>query len=73
MCNFGARKDSRNGRIAISSYSDVDTRKYQCRMLNPTPLECISGYIMEDDVVDRALKSLYHKSLNLIDGSISSY
>ena len=73
MCNFGAREDSRNGRIAISSYFDVDTRKYQCCLLNPTPLEFISGYIMKDDVVDRDLKRLHQKRLNLIDGSILSY
>ena len=39
MCNFAAHKDRRNGIISISSYPDVDTRKDQYHLLNPTPLD----------------------------------
>ena len=39
MCNFGAREKWREGRRVVSSYLDVETTKYQCHLLNPTPLE----------------------------------
>ena len=58
MCNFGSQEVWRNGRIAVSSYLDVETSKYQHSLLNPTPLDCIKFYIMEDDVGDKDLKSM---------------
>ena len=73
MCNFGSQSEWRKGRSFISSYLDVETTKDKCRLLNPTPLDCISGYIMEDSVVGRALKRLPQRRMNFIDGSISSY
>ena len=61
------------GVIVVSSYLDVDTTKDQFRILNPTSLDFIAGYIMEDAVGDRALKILPNRFLNLFDGSISSH
>ena len=46
MCNFGSRAEWRKGISVISYYLDIETTKYQCCLLNPTPLECITGYIM---------------------------
>ena len=73
MCNFGARSDWREGRRAVSSYLDVGTTKDQCRLLNTTTLYCIAGYIMEDAGGDRDLKRMLQRSLDFIDGYISSY
>ena len=73
MCNFGAQAEWREGRIFVISYLDVDTTKYQFRLLNPTTLDCIEDYIMEDAVGDRDLKRLPQRRLKFIDGSISSY
>ena len=73
MCNFGSRAVWRNFIRAVGSYLDVDTRIYQYRLLNPTPLDCITGYIIEDSVGDRSLKRLPLIRLNLIYGYISSY
>ena len=73
MCNFGSWEEWRKGRIVFSYYLDVDTTKDQCSILNPTPLDCITGYIMDDAVGERAFKSLPQIRLNFIDGSISSY
>ena len=73
MCNFGASAKWREGRRVVSSYLDVDTTKDQCRLLNPTPLDCITGYIMSDAIGNRALKRLPERRLNFIDGSVSSY
>ena len=53
MCNFGAREECRNRRIFISSYLDVEISNDQYRMVNPTPLDCIEGFITEDDIVDK--------------------
>ena len=58
MFNFGSRAERRRGGIDISSYLDVVTTNYQCRLLNPTPLDCIAGYIMEDAVSEKDLKRL---------------
>ena len=73
MCNFGSQAEWSKGRIVVSYYLDVDTTKYQCRLLNTTPLDCIAGYIMDDAVGERNLKRLPKIRLNFIDGSISSY
>ena len=73
MCNFGARAECMNGRRSVSSYLDVKISDDQDRLVNPTPLECITSYITEDDIVNRDLKRLPQRRLNLIDGSISSY
>ena len=73
MCNFGAQEEWREGRIIFSSYIDVDTTKDQCCLLNPTPLDCIIGYIMEYAVSDRDFKRLPKIRSNFIYYSISSY
>ena len=73
MCNFGARSVWSNGRIAVSSYLDVETIKYQYHLIIPTALYCILGYIMEDYFGDWDLKRLPYIRLNLIGGYISSY
>ena len=73
MCNFGAQAEWRNGRRAVSSYLDVETSKDKYRLINTTPLDCITCYIMEDAVGDRYLKRLPQRRIKLIDGSISSY
>ena len=73
MRNFGSWVVWRNGIRAISSYLDVETITYQYCMLNPTPLDWISGYIMSYDVGDRYLKRLPKRRLNLTGISISSY
>ena len=43
------------------------------RLLDPTILDCIAGYIMEDAVGDRSLKRLHKRGMDFIDGSNSSY
>ena len=73
MCNFGSREEWRKEGIVVSYYLDVDTTKDQCRLLNTTPLDCITGYIMEDSVGERALNRLRQRRLNFIYGYISSY
>ena len=57
----------------VISYLDVDKTKMQCCLLNPTPLDCITGYIMEDAVYYRSLKRLSQIRLNFTDGFISCY
>ena len=73
MCNFGSQAEWRKGRRVVSSYPNVDTTKDKCRLLNPTPLDYIAGYIMDYAVSERDLKRLPQIRLNFIDGSISSY
>ena len=78
MCNFGSRAYWRQGRIVVSSYIYVDTTNDQFRILNPMPLDCIAGYLVDDAVSERAFKRLPQRRmprirLNFIDGYISSY
>ena len=47
--------------------------KINSSILNPTPLECITAYIMYNVVGERSLKSLPQRRLNFIDCSIYSY
>ena len=70
MCNFSARENWWEGRRVVSSYIYVDTTNDQCRLINPTPLDCITGYTMEDAVGDRDLKSLPKRRLIFTDGYI---
>ena len=62
-----------NRRRSVSSYLDVEIRNDQYRLVNSTPLEFITGYIMEYAIGDRSLRRLPQRKLKLIDGSISSY
>ena len=73
MRNFGAQTERRSKRIAVQYPLDVDTRKYQECMLNPVPLNCTTGSIIDNDVGDRYLKKIPHKGMKLIDGYISIY
>ena len=73
MCNFGARSERRTEGISVSSCLDVEISNDQYRLLNPTPLYLIAGYIMEYYIGDRSLENLSQKRLNLFDGYISSY
>ena len=73
MCNVWARAEWSNGRRAVSSYIDVYISNDQYCLVNPTPLDLITDYIMEDAIGDKYLKRLPRKILNIIDGSIASY
>ena len=68
MCNFGAWEEWRNGRRATSSYIDVEISNNQCRLVNTTPFYCITVYIMEYAIDDKAFDRLPQKSINIIDG-----
>ena len=70
---FGEWAEWSNGKISVSSYTDVDIINDQYYLVNPIYLECISCYTMEHAIDDRALKSLPQIRINTIDGSISSY
>ena len=58
MCILGAWSDWREKIRVVSSYLDVESTKDQFRILNPTPLDCNTGYIIEDTVGDRAFERL---------------
>ena len=58
VCDFVACIAWRSKRIASRYYINVDTIECQEHLLNPIPLECITGYIMEDAVGDRNLNNM---------------
>ena len=70
MFNVGSQAEWREGRIDVSYYIYVETTKDQCRLLNTTPLDYITGYIMNNAVSERDLKRLTQRRLNFIDGYI---
>ena len=65
MCDFISRSDRTSGRRDLSSYLGVDTIKYQERLINPTPVDCITGYIIYNDVSYRSLNNLHNQRLKL--------
>ena len=73
MCNFGEQAEWRRRDRDVSLYLDVDTKKDKYRLLDPAPLDCITGYIVVGAVGDTDLKNMPHKSLELVVVSISSY
>ena len=73
MYNFELYIQWSSVRRVISSYTYFNNSKYQDRILNPFPLYCIKGCIMEDSDGDKAVNNIPQRSLNLIYGSISSY
>ena len=56
--------------LSFSYYLNIETGKDQYHLISPNPLDCIAGYMMEDAVVDRDLKRMPQRRLNLIDGFI---
>ena len=70
MCNFRAQAMWRNGRISRIFYLDVETSKDQYLLINPNPLEFITGYIMDYSVFNRSSKRLPQGRVNIIYGSI---
>ena len=66
MCNFGTLTEWMNVRRVGSYYLDVDIRNDQYRLVNLTPLNCITVYIMENAIGARDLNRLPQRSQNLI-------
>ena len=59
MCNVGSRAEWNNGRRAVSFYIDVGISNDQYHLVNPTPLDCITGYIIKYTIIDRYLKRFF--------------
>ena len=73
MCDLESQSEWREKIRVVGSYLDVESTKDQFRILNPTPLDCNTGYILEDTFGDRDLKRLPQRRLKFIYGYISSY
>ena len=73
MCNFGARAEWESGKRQVSEWLDVEVSSDQERLLNPTALDTIQGYILQASSGKEARKRLPQRRLNLIDGCINSY
>lgn len=65
-CNFENRQNT------IAPYINVEVTKTQQDLLNPTALDCITGFIMKDSHGKFVHKRLPQRRLNLIDSTISS-
>ena len=70
ICDVESRSVWGGGRRTISSYLDIDVRKYQYCLFNIAPLDDITGYIMKDSVGDSCFNRLPQRRLNLFDRSI---
>ena len=70
MCNFWSWEDYSTGIRAISYYLYVDNSECKYHILNPTPFERITGYIMEYYFSNKSMKKLPQKCMDLIDGYI---
>ena len=70
MSNFGSRAEWSSRRRVVSSYIDIEIRKYQYRLLNINTLDFIAGCIMEDSDVDGDFNNLSHRRMDLMYGCI---
>ena len=61
------------GTHEVSSFLDAAVSSDQVRLLNPTTLDTITGYIMEDTKGEGARKCLPARRLNMIHTCISSW
>ena len=73
MCNSRAREKWEGGAHRVSDALDVAVTANNHSILNPSPLDTIIGYIMQDEKGEGDQKKLLQRSLNIIDGCINSY
>ena len=73
MCNFGARAAWKGGVRRVSDALDVAVTAENLRILNPSPLDTIIVYIMQDAKGEGSRKKIPQRRLNIIDRSINSY
>lgn len=73
MLNHAARTEWKNGTREVSSFLDAAVSSVQACLLNPTTLDTITGYIMEDTKGEGARRRLPARRLNMIDACISSW
>ena len=73
MCNVGVREKWEGEACRVSDVLDVAVTADNNRIFNPSPLDTIIGYIMQDAKVEGAHKKLPHRRFNIIYGCINSY
>ena len=71
--NVGARSAWKGGVRIVSDALDVETTADNLRILNPSPLDTIIGYIMQDTKGEGARENPPHRRLNIIAVSLNSY
>ena len=59
--------------LCVSDYLDVEVTSDQQRLLNPTVLDTVAGFILKDSQGQGAKKRLPQRRLNLIDGHVSAH
>lgn len=72
MVRFGKRADWKKGIRQVSDYLMIDLDERQRRLLNPTVLDTMVGFIMQDAKGEGANARLPQRRLNLIDGEIAA-
>ena len=58
---------------SVSAYLDINISTDQIRLLNPTPLDTVVGFVMKDSQGEGAKKRLPQRRLNFIDSKISAH
>ena len=73
MCNVGAKEACKGGvhRVSYTLYVAEMSDKFST--LNPSPLDTIIVYIMQDAKGEGSRKKIPQRRLNIIDRSINSY
>ena len=59
--------------LKVSTHLDVEVTADQQRLLNPSVLDTITGFIIKDSQGEGAKKRLPQRRLNMIDGLVSSH
>ena len=73
MISFRNRMNFEQEKQEVSHYLDVSITPEQQRLINPTTLDTITGFIIKDSQGEGAKKKLPQRRLNMVDAAISSH
>ena len=73
VISFRNRMNHEQEKQEVSAYLNVEYSKEQQRLLNPTVLDTITGFIIKDSQGDGAKRRLPQRRLNMVDAEISSH
>ena len=73
IVSFQNREQYRVQELKVSAHLDVQVTAAQQRLLNPSVLDTITGFIIKDSQGEGTKKILPQRHLNMIDGLVSSH
>ena len=73
VVKFRNRMNYDKTKISVSDHLNVEVSEDQQRLLNPTVLDTVAGFLLKDAQGDGAKKRLPQRRLNFVDGQVSAH